>query len=90
VPGVAVKVTVDPPAKADEQVEPQFMPDGELVTLPVPVLVTVNVDENVAVTVLSEDMVTVHVLPLEEVQPVHVVVPPAAGTAVKVTVLCLA
>jgi hypothetical protein len=85
---VAVRVTVEPPVKVEVQVAPQFMPYGVLVMLPVPVLVTVSVDANVAVTVLSEDIVIVQVLPLEVVQPDHVVVPPAAGTAVKVTVLC--
>jgi hypothetical protein len=39
-PGVAVKVTTAPCAKNDEQVAPQEIPDGLLVTVPVPVPVT--------------------------------------------------
>jgi hypothetical protein len=42
---VAVSVTGVPPLYVAEQVEPQLMPDGKLVTVPVPVpvLLTVSV-----------------------------------------------
>jgi hypothetical protein len=54
--------------------------DGEIVTEPKPVLVTLSVycatgiAVNAAVTVVFEDIVIVQVLPLEVVQPVHDVV----------------
>jgi hypothetical protein len=44
-PGAAVSVTAVPCVYAAEHVDPQLMPDGELVTvpLPVPALLTVSV-----------------------------------------------
>jgi hypothetical protein len=41
--GVAVRATEVPCEKAYEQVEPQLMPDGALVTVPLPDLETVRV-----------------------------------------------
>jgi hypothetical protein len=40
--GVAVKVTLVPPAEAVAQMEPQLIPDGLLVTVPDPDLVTLS------------------------------------------------
>jgi hypothetical protein len=62
----AVKVTMVPLVNEVEQVAPQSMPAGELVTvpLPVPALLTVNVNdgsENVAVTDRAALIDTVHV-----------------------------
>src|SRR5437899_9154839 len=41
-PAVAVRMTVEPPAKLARQVWPQLIPDGLLVTLPDPWLATVS------------------------------------------------
>jgi hypothetical protein len=90
VAGVAVKVTVLPLANAAEQVAPQEMPVGALVTvpLPVPALVTPSVKGcrvNVAVTAVAALIVTVHVpVPVQPppLQPENV--DPVAGVAVKV------
>ena len=41
--GLAVSVTVEFNAKSKTQVEPQLMPAGWLVTVPVPLVVTVRV-----------------------------------------------
>lgn len=41
--GVALRVTTVPPSYAAEQVDPQLIPDGELVTVPVPVPDSVTV-----------------------------------------------
>src|SRR6267142_4792017 len=86
--GAAVKVTTVPLVKEAEQVAPQSMPAGALVTVPVPALVTVRAKDgkvNVAVTVCAALIVTVQVpVPVQPppVQPVKV--EPAAGAAVKV------
>ena len=62
--GLAVKVTAAPWLNCAEHVEPQLIPPGELVTvpLPVPALLTVSVccgtAVKVAVTVVSELSVT--------------------------------
>src|SRR6185503_8569787 len=79
-----------PLAKAAEQVAPQEMPVGALVTvpLPVPALVTPSVKGcrvNVAVTAVAALIVTVHVpVPVQPppLQPENV--DPVAGVAVKV------
>jgi hypothetical protein len=92
--GVAVSVTVEPATKLARQADPQEMPDGEDVTVPLPVppLVTdsghvpAEVVVNVAVTDLAALIVTVQVgaLPLHSPpQPAKVIPLPAA--AVKVT-----
>ena len=95
VAGVAVKVTAVPLANAAEQVAPQEMPVGALVTVPVPVpaLVTPSVkgcSAKVAVTAWAALIVTVHVpVPVHPppLQPLKV--EPVAGVAVKVTAVPL-
>lgn len=92
----AVSVTEVPLAKLavlDEQVEPQLIPVGELVTVPepVPAFVTVKLSEAVPPLKLAATAaypVTVHVDPDglgHPVQPSNVA--PLAGTAVRVTVV---
>src|SRR5207244_3279543 len=92
---VAVSVTAVPLVKLAEQVAPQLMPAGALVTVPLPVPAGVTVREKRcgvkgAVTVVAAERVTVQV-PLPEqpppVQPVKV--EPAAGVAVNVTAVPL-
>lgn len=93
--GDTVKVTLEFKLKLAEQVEPQLMPVGELVTVPepVPVLVTVNsrTGTKLAVAVLATFVVT------EQVVAVPVQAPdqplnfePDAAVAVKVTLAVLA
>src|SRR5947208_11519601 len=88
--GVAVSVTTVPLAKPAEQVAPQLIPAGLLVTVPVPVPagVTVNtkVGAKVAVTVVAEETVTTHDPVPEHPPPLQPLkVEPAAGAAVSVT-----
>ena len=89
--GVAVKVTTVPVVKEVEQVAPQEIPAGELVTVPllVPAMVTVSAKEacmKVAVTEVAAFIVTEHVAVPEQPPPLQPVkVDPAAGVAVKVT-----
>ena len=96
VAGVAVRVTAVPLVKACEQVAPQAMPAGALLTVPVPVpdLVTLSVKDDctkLAVTDAAAVIVVVHVpVPVQPppLQPANV--EPAAGVAVKVTAVPLA
>jgi len=94
--GVAVKITVVPPAYAAMHVAPQEMPAGLLVTVPIPepVLFTVSVKAwraKVAVTVVAAFRVTVQVPVPEQPPPLQPEkVEPAAGAAVKVTAVPLA
>src|SRR5215831_3319694 len=88
--GVAVKVTAVPLANGAEQVVPQEMPVGMLVTVPEPAPALLTVSEklcsvNVAVTEAAAFMVTVQVpVPVQPpLQPENV--EPAAGVAVRVT-----
>jgi hypothetical protein len=89
----AVKVTLAFWLKLAEQVAPQLMPAGELVTVPAPVpaLVTANctwVAVKVAVTAFAALMGTVHVLAVPVQAPVQLVkVDPALAAAVKVTLV---
>ncbi len=87
--GVAARLTTVPELYWKEQVAPQLMPAGELVSVPVPVPagVTVNVNRGtkVAVTVVAEFTVTVQVPVPVQAPPQPVKIQPAAGTAVRVT-----
>src|SRR5207253_3581355 len=93
--GVAVNVTVVPLAKLAEQVAPQLIPAGELVTvpLPVPALLTVSAKvgrAKVAVTVVAALRVTVQVPVPEQPPPLQPAkMEPAAGAAVSVTAVPL-
>src|SRR3954452_166220 len=77
--GAAVSATEVPSSNAAEQVTPQLIPDGELVTVPdpAPVLETVRVrwtggvSEKLAVTDRFAFIATVHWLPLTESQPLQ-------------------
>src|SRR3989442_2745996 len=85
--GVAVSVTTVPLAKLAEQVAPQVMPAGELVTvpLPVPAGATVRVKVcgvKVAVTVVAAESVITQVPVPEQPPPLQPLkVEPAAGAA---------
>jgi len=89
--GAAVKVTAVPLVNEAEQVAPQEIPAGELVTVPLPApdLVTVSAKDDwmkVAVTEVAAFIVTLQVpVPVQPppLQPVNV--EPAAGAAVRVT-----
>jgi len=92
--GAAVSVMAAPLAKLAEQVAPQVIPAGLLVTVPVPapagVTVNTKVGAKVAVTVVAAEIVTVqapvpvHPPPLQPLK-----VEPAAGAAVSVTAVPL-
>src|SRR2546425_6932196 len=90
-PGAAASVTTVPLTKLAEQLEPQLMPSGVLVTVPVPALETVNVkvwSVKVAVIVVAAEMVTVQVpVPVHPspLQPTNS--EPPSGDAVSVTVM---
>jgi hypothetical protein len=91
---VAVKVTAVPLGKLALQVPGQLMPPVELVTAPEPDTVTDsgNVGTMVlklAVTDWAALMLTVHVPVPEQAPPQPVKVEPAAGDAVKVTLVPL-
>ncbi len=93
VAGVAVSVTSVPLAKVAEQVVPQLMPAGLLVTVPLPVPARTTASEtpptlNVAVTVVFAVRVTLQVpVPLHP-PPLHPAkLEPAAGVAVSVTLV---
>lgn len=92
--GVAVKVTDVPVGKSAEQVAPQLIPAGLLVTVPLPppALVTVSLKavEKVAVTDLLAFMTTVHVAAVliqSPLQPVKTEL--VAASALRVTVVPL-
>src|SRR6267143_1378643 len=94
--GAAVRVTTVPVVKEVEQVAPQEIPTGALVTVPVPApdLVTVSAKDDcmkVAVTEVAAVIVAVQVpMPVQPPPPQPVKVEPAAGAAVKVTAAPLA
>src|SRR5213592_4212631 len=93
--GVAVSVTAVPPVNEAEQAAPQEIPEGALLTvpLPVPVLVTLRAKDcwtKPAVTEAAALMVTMQV-PVPEQPPLQPEkVDPAVGVAVKVTAVPLA
>src|SRR5438034_11842158 len=86
--GTAVSVTAVPFVKLAEQVAPQVIPAGVLVTVPMPVpaLETVRTkvcDAKVAVTVVAAETVTTHVPVPEQPPPLQPLkVAPTAGVAV--------
>ena len=89
----AVRVTAVPLLKLAEQVEPQLMPDGLLVTVPLPTLLTERVTGGdtavkVAVTFFAAVMLTVQVL-LPEQSPLQPVKVPLVAVAVSVTLVPL-
>src|SRR5207249_1706211 len=93
--GLAVRATAVPLAKLAEQVDPQLIPSGLLVTVPAPSpaaeTVSTNVRVKVAVTEVSVVMATTHgAVPTQPppLQPVNT--EPGAGLAVRVTVASLA
>jgi hypothetical protein len=93
--GLGVRVTFCPSLKSNEQVAPQLIPAGALVTTPVPVP-AVSTDKlkvtasNVATTARRTSMVTTQV-PVPEQAPLHPAnVDPAAGVGVKVTTVPVA
>src|SRR5262249_61709334 len=94
--GVAVNVTAVPIVKDVEQVVPQEIPVGALVTvpLPAPALVTVSANDDctkLAVTEVAAFTVTVQVLAVPVQPPLQPVkVEPAAGVALNVTAVPLA
>jgi hypothetical protein len=92
-PGVAVKVTLDPELNRAEQVAPQLIPAGELVTDPEPVPVRPTLIVNcgggaglkVAVTLWLDESVTLHA-PVPEQAPLHPPnTEPEAGVAARLT-----
>src|SRR5437667_9729918 len=93
---VAVNVTAVPLAKLAEQVAPQLIPAGALVTVPLPVPAGVTVrgkvcSVKVAVTVVAAESVTTHAPVPEQPPPLQPLkVEPAAGVAVSVTAVPLA
>ena len=96
--GVAVSVTEVPSVKVAEQVAPQLMPAGLLVTVPLPCFPTVSVRmvgvEDVlvkgAVTLRAALIVVVHVSAVPEQLPLQPEKDePLAGLAVSVTVVPL-
>jgi hypothetical protein len=71
--GVAFKVTVAPAVKLERQLVPQLIPEGVLVTVPLPVFAAERLTvlrENVAVQVLSAFIATDDA-ELPEQSPVH-------------------
>src|SRR5216117_2790271 len=94
--GVAVRVTAVPTVNEAEQAAPQEIPEGALLTvpLPVPVLVTLRANDcwtKPAVTEAAALIVTMQVPVPEQAPPLQPVkVEPAVGVAVKVTAVPLA
>jgi hypothetical protein len=89
---LAVRVTAVPYGNRWEQIAPQSMPAGELVTVPPlaprPALATVSVSEampKLAVTEAASFVVTVHVPVPEHAPDQPVKVDPVPGVAVRVT-----
>jgi hypothetical protein len=92
---VAVKVTIVPSVYVAEHVDPQLMPAGELVTVPVPVparltLRVLSEEVKVAVTLRVAFMATVQVFPEVESQLLQLVkFELTSGVAVRVTIVPL-
>ncbi len=95
VAGVAVRVTALPLGKLAEQLVPQLIPAGELVTVPLPVPAVLTVRAKVwlkvAVTVVVADMLTVQEPVPEQPPPLQPPkVEPGSGVAVRATAVPLA
>lgn len=92
--GVAVSVTVVSRVNGAEQTEPQFIPDGLLVTVPPPVPLTFTVStgfcEKVAVTDLLASMTIWHVPVPLQAPPQPLKDQPESGLALNVTVVLTA
>jgi len=90
---LAVNVTLVPLEKLTEQVEPQLIPAGDDVTVPLPLVVTAKaklfggVTENVAVTFFAEFIVTLQVPVPLHAPPHPSKVEPAVALAVNTTAL---
>jgi hypothetical protein len=71
--GAGVRATEDPSSKFAVQVTPQLIPDGELVSVPLPSLVTPRSQTltKVAVAVRALVSVMLHGFPVPESQPVQ-------------------
>ena len=88
--GVAVRVRVVPLVYVEEHVDPQLIPEGLPVIVPLPVpdlmIEIVRIFSNVAVTVMLPLTVTVHVLVPEQPLPLQPVkTEPDVAAAVRVT-----
>ncbi len=85
----AVRSTLVPEVKVAEQVAPQLIPAGLLVTVPEPAPCGVTVSENcglkVAVTFWAELMVTLQAPVPEHAPPQPLNTEPAAGVAARLT-----
>jgi hypothetical protein len=90
VPGVAVSVTTVPPLKVAVHVDPQLMPAGLLVTVPVPDPCLVTTSCTVAGLKAAVTETPAFITTLQEPVPVHAPdhpakMLPASGAAVSVT-----
>ncbi len=87
--GVAVRIAEEPLAKMAVQLLPQLIPAGWLVTTPRPVPVRLAVTDGmkVAITLLPDSMVNVHVVNVPVHAPFQPVKAGAPGEALRVTVV---
>jgi hypothetical protein len=88
--GVAVRVTLVPSLKLALQVVPQLMPDGLLVTVPVPVPANVTDSDEVPKLKVADTEVSAVIVTVQDPVPLHAPPQPVNtesvfGTAVKVT-----
>lgn len=88
--GMAAKLTIDPAGKLEEQAEPQLMPAGRLVTVPLPDPASATerptAGAKTAMTEASEFIATEQVPVPAQAAPLHPIkVEPAAAVAVRFT-----